>query len=386
MLVNEVSDGNGGGGNPDVTSTSSTPVTTGSTSSGGGGGGEPITCPGLAPIAVSRIETPADATFDDVVVRGDQVIYTARGTIDAMVAPGTTPGFLVYATPSLGTIDKRVLADDGAGGIIYAPIAAYDDENVIVHSSGVLTRVRNDSDPTAGDDTPSRLLKFLEADEGKLYGIEDGLGGVLVAMSIGMQPFSIEMEQVLYSQLQSTYAQSFDVEGGILLWAESGPGGPKLCTAAGCQPPIEVDAPPNVFQIAIGAGRGFAVAPKRGDMAPYSVWGFDFLGAPAQPVFSVATTSTDQGVQAVTIVEKTAAFVRRPDTPPTELELVRCCADGALADLDDALCTSPASISGTGSSTVRKMVAGPGPNAVTMLMDRSGGGQSIVVASWQPSP
>jgi hypothetical protein len=385
VLVNEVPEGQGGGGaSTDATSASTTATTTGaSTSTGGGGGGEPITCPGLASISVKTLATPANATIDDVVVRGDEVIYTARGEIDSTVLPGTVPAFVVYASPSLTTIQKRVLAADNAGGTIYAPLAVLNDDEIVVHSSSSLIRVRDDADPEGGDFAPSQTLRIMKADAGTLYGVADGNGGPVVAMTYTLAPFQIVDEQLLHDPGSETYVEAFDVGGGVAVWADAGPGAPAFCTAADCTAAIPITSPPNTAMVAVGAGRGFSVAPAFGDMPPYRVYAFDFVRGTALPAFN-PVAGANQGVQALTVVANTVAFTWRPDNL-LPLELIRCCAAGPVEDLEDATCTTPAAIAGTESATTRKIVAGPGPYAATMLFDIPGG-QSIVVASWQPSP
>jgi hypothetical protein len=119
-------------------------------------------------------------------------------------------------------------------------------------------------------------------------------------------------------------------------------------------------------------------------MPPNRVYAFDFVQGTALPAFNVPMGAADQGVQALAVVENTVAFTRRPDNS-VPLDLLRCCATGPVDALADATCTSAAAIEGTESATTRKIVAGPGPYAVTMLFDVVGG-QSIAVATWQPSP
>lgn len=387
VLVNEVSEGQGGAGGAGVTATAATsPASTGSTTTGGdgGGGGEPITCPGLASITVDQLVTPPNATIDDVVVRGEEVIFTARGEIDSSVAPGTIPAFVVYATASLTTIQKRELARNDAGGIIYAPLAVLDDDEVVVHFSGTLVRVRDDANPMTGDYAASPILRFLKADGGVLYGTGDGNGGPVVAMTYAESPFQIETESTLHDPGAGTYVQAFDVADGTVVWTDAGPGAPAFCSVPGCGAPITITSPPNTAAVAVGAGRGFSLAPALGAMPPYRVYAFDFVRGTALPAFNIAMGAADQGVQGLAVVENTVAFTRRPDNA-LPLDLVRCCGTGQVAELQDATCTSPAAIAGTETATTRKIVAGPGPYAVTMLFDLPGA-QSIVVASWQPSP
>ncbi len=386
LLVNEVPEGQGGsgqGGGP--TSGGSTVVTASSTT---GAGGEAPTCPGLAAIESSTIASPPNAVFDDVAVRGQEVLYTARGEIHDRVPVGTFPAFVVYADAELVTSNMRQLVADGASGTVFAPLAVYDDNVTLVHSSGNLYRVLDDVDPGAEDVTPIRVLRQAEVGAGKLYAVEDGLGeggapgGAIVEMTVGFDPLAVTSEVTLH-EANGTYVEAFDYADDMAVWADAGIGAPQFCQTADCNE-VTVMSPYPTTAIAVGQGRAFTIAPGSGRGSRPEIWAFDFVDAVAHEAFRAAPAS-DQGVQAVAVTGSTVVFTRRPDMAPVNLVLVRCCAAGAYAELVNGDCSAAAELLDTGDKTTRKIVPGPGDTAVTLFLDGPQG-QEIRVIRWDPSP